>query len=213
MPPPATRTDATLTTPSERLGAGRLGSYALMGAAIGSIPLPWIPGSMASRVRGALVQDVAVRFGVSLTPEARDALVEPGVTEGSGGFVGSALNYAATRVLSRFGPLMFLAPLRSALVTFALGHLFTRYLQTAREASAVRIDQAEARRVRHAINRSLTLLFTTAPVREHLENAAPEELRDQVTQATDGLISFAASLPGWVVRRLDAAFDAALAEG
>ena len=51
------------------------------------------------------------------------------------------------------------------------------------------------------------------PLPEHLENAAPEELRDQVTQATDGLISFAASLPGWVVRRLDAAFDAALAEG
>lgn len=212
MPPPAKRTDATLTAPAERLGSGRLGTYALMGAAVGAVPLPWLPGSISTRIRGALVQDIAVRYGVSLTPEARQTLVEQGITEGSGGFVGSALNFAATRVLSRFGPLMFLAPLRSAMLTFALGHLFARYLQTARDAAAVRIDQAEAKRVRRAINRSLTLLFTTPPHPEHLDSSAPEELRDQITQATDGLLSFAASLPGWVVRRLEAAFDAAIEE-
>ncbi len=212
MPPPATRTDATLTTSSERLGSGRLGTYTLMGAAVGAVPLPWLPGTIATRIRGALVQDVAVRFGVSLTPEARQVLIEQGITEGSGGFLGSALNFAATRVLARLGPLTLIAPIRSALLTFALGHLFARYLQTARDSSAVRIDQAEAKRIRHAINRSLALLFTTPPRAEHIDAAAPEELRDQITQATDGLLSFAASLPGWVVRRLEAAFDAAINE-
>lgn len=212
MAPPTKRTDATLTAPMERLGSGRLGSYALMGAAVGAVPLPWLPGSIASRIRGALVQDIAMRYGVSLTPEARQTLIEQGITEGSGGFVGSALNFAATRVLSRFGPLMFLSPLRSALLTFALGHLFTRYLQTARDSAAVRIDQIEAKRVRRAINKSLTLLFTTPPRPEHVESVAPEEMRDQITQATDGLLAFAASLPGWVVRRLEAAFDEAIIE-
>jgi hypothetical protein len=37
--------------------------------------------------------------------------------------------------------------------------------------------------------------------------SAPEELRDQLTQATDGFVSALASLPGYVVRRLEAAFD------
>ena len=48
---------------------------------------------------------------------------------------------------------------------------------------------------------------------ERVEPGDAEELRDQVTQLTDGALSVVASLPGWVVRRLDAAFDAALAEG
>ena len=38
----------------------------------------------------------------------------------------------------------------------------------------------------------------------------PEELRDPVTQATDGIIAAVASLPGTIVRRLEAAFDESL---
>jgi hypothetical protein len=33
-------------------------------------------------------------------------------------------------------------------------------------------------------------------------------VRDEITKLTDGLIATAASLPSWVTRRLDAAFDA-----
>lgn len=210
MPPPATRPDATLSSPADRLGNGRLGAYAVMGAVVGAVPIPFLPASIASRVRGALVHDVASRFGVALTPEARKVLVAPGFSEGSSGFLGSAVSFAAMRVLSRFGPLTLLGPVRSALLTLALGRLFSRYLATMRDASAVRIDEAEAKRVRRAIDRSLLLVFSTPPVPEHVEAAAPEELRDQITQATDGVLSFAANLPGWVLRRLDAAFDAAL---
>src|SRR5690606_10074223 len=34
------------------LGAGRIGVYTALGAAIGVVPLPWIPDTIARRVRG-----------------------------------------------------------------------------------------------------------------------------------------------------------------
>jgi len=208
-----TTTQAALSTPSERLGPGRLGSYAVMGAVVGAVPLPWVPRTLSARVRGALVHDVACRYSVSLTPEARSALVSEKALFGGRGFVGTALNFAVTRVLTRLGPLTLIPPVRSAATTFALGHLLERYLQGARSSAAVRIDDVEAKVLRRAIDRAVILAFSTPARSERVEPGDAEELRDQVTQLTDGALSVAASLPGWVVRRLDAAFDAALAEG
>jgi hypothetical protein len=106
-----------------------------------------------------------------------------------------------------------LPPLRSALLTFAVGHLFDRYVQTARNSTAVRVDEVEAKRVRAAIDRALVLALTTPAKLDRLERGSPEELRDQLTQVTDGALAVAASLPQWLVRRLEGAFDAAIAEG
>ena len=41
-----------------------------------ALPLPFIPGTLATRVRGALVHDICARFGLSLTPEARADVVD-----------------------------------------------------------------------------------------------------------------------------------------
>lgn len=194
-----------------QLGVGRLGTYTMLGAACGIVPLPWIPDATMRRVRGALVQDLTSRHGLSLTPEARGLLVEPNGTEGPRGFLNQGARFAVSKVLGRFGPLALVSPVRAALGTYVLGHLLQRYLETARTARSVRIDIEEARRVRRAIDQALIYSLTTEarPSREDAPYAA-EDLRDQGDQIVDGVLISIASMPGWLVRRLEAAFDEVL---
>jgi uncharacterized protein (DUF697 family) len=203
---PAHVSPSALGKPLDRLGTGRLGTYSALGAAAAAIPVPIVPGSLATRVRGALVHDVCARYGLSITPEARRVLCAHGLAEGPEGFFGAALRFATTRVFMRLGPLGVLPPLRSALLTYAIGRLLSRYLES-REDRSVRIDVDEARRVRRAIEHAIGKAIATPPRDERDVGAAPEELRDAVTQATDGIIAAIAGLPGNLVRRLDAAFD------
>jgi hypothetical protein len=163
------------------------------------------------RVRGALVHDLTSRHGLSLTPEARTLLVEPNGTEGPRGFLSTSARFAVSKVLGRFGPFALIAPVRSALGTYALGHLLQRYIETSRTARSVRIDIEEARRVRRAIDQALIYALTTEarPSREDSPHA-PEDLREQSEQVVDGVLISIASMPGWLVRRLEAAFDEVL---
>jgi uncharacterized protein (DUF697 family) len=193
------------------LGGGRLGTYTVLGGVIGVVPLPWIPNAMARRVRGALIHDLASRHGLSLTPEARKVLVEPGGAEGPKGVVSQGISFALTRVLGRLGPLAAVAPIRTGLGTIVLGPLLQRYLDGARSVRAVRIDVEEARKVRRAIDQALLYALTTEPKTKEEIPIPPEDLRDQTTQIVDGVIISMANLPGWFVRRLDAAFDEVLA--
>ena len=194
-----------------QLGTGRLGTYTMLGAVCGVVPLPWIPDATVRRVRGALVHDLTSRHGLSLTPEARTLLVEPNGTEGPRGFLKQGARFAVSKVLGRFGPLALIGPVRSALGTYVLGHLLQRYLDTMRDARSIRIDIEEARRVRRAIDQALVYALTTEarPSREDSLHA-PEDLRDQGEQVIDGVLISVASMPGWLVRRLEAAFDEVL---
>jgi len=162
-------------------------------------------------VRGALVHDLTSRHGLSLTHEARTVLVEPNGTEGPRGFLKQGATFAISRVLGRVGPFAFIPPVRSALGTYVLGHLLQRYLETARTVRAVRIDVEEARRVRRAIDQALIYALTTE-AKASREDApyAPEDLREGSEQLVDGVLISIASMPGWLVRRLDAAFDEVL---
>ncbi len=191
-----------------QFGGGRMGTYTLLGAASGLVPLPWVPDAIVKRVRGALVHDLVSRYGLSLTPDARNILIEPGGGDGPRSFLKQGVTFAATRVLGRVGPLALLGPVRTALGTFVLGHLLQRYLETARIDRSVRIDVEEARRVRRAIDQALLHALTTEGTgpRESLP-LSPDDLRDQTTQIVDGVIIAIASVPGWLLRRLDAAFD------
>lgn len=212
MNSPVHRPPDALGATHARAEPTRVSSYVVMGALVGAVPVPFLPGSLTGRVRGALLYDIASRHGLSITPDARRALSAPGLAEGPQGLLGAAVRFATTRVLSRLGPLTLLPPVRSALFTFALGHLFARYLEVTRDSRAVRVDEPEARRVRRAIDRAILGALSTPARPEDRTEAAPEELRDQITQATDGLLIIAAGLPAWLLRRLEAAFDAALAE-
>lgn len=197
-----------------QFGGARLGTYTMLGAASGVVPLPWVPDAIARRVRGALIHDLTARHGLSLSPEARAVLIEPAGANGGGAksYIQQGVTFAVTRVLGRFGPLAMLGPVRTALGTFVLGHLLERYIETVRIARSIRIDVEEARRVRRAIDQALIYALTTEG-KSARENPpfSPEDLRDQTTQIVDGVFISIASAPGWLVRRLDAAFDETLA--
>jgi hypothetical protein len=199
---------------SSPVDGGRLGVYAAMGASAAAVPLPWLPDTLTRRVRGALVHDIAFRHGLSLTRDARDILAEPLGPDGPRSLLAQAARFLgarfAVRTLTRFGPLGMVWPARAALVTFTLGHLFDRYLDVTRMERAVRIDVEEARRVRLAIDGALarTLTVDAGPV---VEPTAIDDQRDAVTALVDGLLGVAAGIPGWLVKRLDAAFDDLLA--
>ena len=227
MPPPPTRRDrdadaddsqAPLADPVARglarhaVGPGRVGTYAALGAVAGSVPLPWLPDAFTRRVRGALTQDIAARHGLSITAEARDLLAEPAGTEGPRKKGGQAIRFVTRRLLGRFGPLAIVPPIRSGLETFVLGHLFARYLESSRTERAARIDIEEARELRRAIDRALVLAMSPE-VHGAIDVAprAPEELRDTVTQVVDGVLMTFASAPEWMLRRIEAAFDDAVA--
>jgi hypothetical protein len=192
-----------------QFGGGRLGTYTMLGAATGVVPLPWVPDVMVRRLRGALVHDLASRHGLSLTPEARTVLVDAAGSDGAKSYLKAGVVFAATRVLGRFGPLALLGPVRTALGTFVLGHLVERYLETVRSTRSLRIEVDEARRVREAIDRALVDALTTAGRGAPEDRPfSAEDLRDPRTQLVDGVLISIASAPGWLVRRLDAAFDA-----
>ena len=201
----------TETLGRRQLGGGRLGTYTMLGAACGLVPLPWIPDITVRRVRGALVHDLTSRHGLSLTPEARTLLVEPNGTEGPRSFLNQGARFALGRFLGRLGPFALVGPVRSALGNYVLGHLLQRYLEASRTARSVRIDIEEARRVRRAIDQALIYALTTE-ARPSREDAPfpQEDLRDQVEQVVDGVLISIASTPGWLVRRLEAAFDEVL---
>ncbi len=192
---------------------GRLGTFAVLGAVAGGVPLPWLPDALERRVRGALAQDVAARHGLSLSPEARVLLAEPmRATEGAPGVMAHALRFFTRKLLVRFGPLGMLPPVRACLSTFVLGHLFARYLE-ARRDPAVRIDAAEAKTLRQAMDRALVNLLSVDLVAEKdAFDRPPEDLRDDMTQLVDGVLIATAGVPGWLVRRLDASFDETLAK-
>jgi uncharacterized protein (DUF697 family) len=194
-----------------QFGGGRLGTYTALGAITGIVPLPWVPDAIVRRIRGALVHDLTSRHGLSLTPEARKVLIESGGWEGPPSIFKQGVTFAVTRVLGRFGPLAMLGPVRTAFGTFVLGRLLQRYLETARIDRSVRIDVEEARRIRRAIDQSVFYALTTEGkgARERLP-LSPDDLRDSTTQLVDGVIISIASSPGWLLRRLDAAFDETL---
>lgn len=202
-----------LRSPVDR---GRLGVYAALGASVGAVPLPWLPDSLVRRVRGALVHDVAVRHGLSLSRDARDVLCEPAGPDGPRGLLAQTVRFVglrlAGRALTRIGPFGLLWPVRNALQTWALGHLFDRYLELGRLERAVRIDAGEARRVRQAVDGALARALTVeAPPAD--EPTVIDDQRDAGTMFVDGLLGLAAGVPARLVGRLDAAFDDLLAHG
>jgi hypothetical protein len=199
-------------TPAARspLEAGRLGVYTALGATVAIVPFPWIPEALTKRIRGALAHDVAARRGLSLSREARDVLSEPSDTGAPRGVVSQVLRFAgmrlAARMFTRLGPVGMMWPVQYGLRTYVLGRMLDRYLERWRTERAVRIDVAEARRVRHAIDGALARALTVqvAPAEEP---TPVDDQRDPTTALVDALIGIAAGVPERLLRRLDTAFD------
>jgi hypothetical protein len=196
------------------LEPGRLGVYTALGATVAAVPFPWLPEALAKRVRGALVHDIAVRHGLSLTPEARALLAQTSGPDVPRGLVSQALRFfgmkIAVRWLARLGPVGMIWRADYAVRTYALGRLFDRYLERWRTETAVRVDVGEARRVRLAADSAL-LRAVTVQVAPEQEPTPVDDQRDPTTALIDAFIGMAAGVPDRLARRLDVAFDELLA--
>lgn len=190
---------------------GRLGMFAGLSLAASAIPLPFVPDRVLERVRGAVAHEAAVRHGVSLTSDARAALAEPRSDEGVRHVLRKGVEFAIRRMLRRLGPLAPLASGLRAFEVYALGHLVDRYLAEIRPPGRVRLGAEEATTLRLAIDEAVLRAFhpTTAP-RRLLVAEGVEDLRDEFTRWIDTLLVTGATLPSYLQRRLDAAFDEAL---
>lgn len=196
------------------LVSSRLATFTALGAASGALPLPFVPAGLRRALRGALVHDVAARHGLSLSADARELLSAPSADPPAGRWLSGAAGFVARRVVSRLGPLALLPPVRAGLETFALGVLFERYARAVRRDPSVRVDAAEARRVRELIERAVVRAFhpELKPSEGSPPARAPEDFRDDMTRVFDTILLTGADLPSYLIRRLEGAFDAVVAE-
>ncbi len=202
---------STVVRDADRPLPGHLGTFAVLGAAAGTVPLPWLPDALARRVRGALVQDIAARHGLGLSPGARTVLADPSGGKRRRGPVAQAFGFLGRKLLVRFGPLAMLPPLRAALETYVLGYLFHRYLAQVTTQHGSRIEVAEARAIRDAIDRAVVRVASPeGGIQWPAMPVPPDDSRDEITQAVDSLLSATATVPSWLLHRLDVAFDDAV---
>jgi hypothetical protein len=202
---------AAATTPTDPAPTGRLAVLSAFAMAANALPLPIIPDYMVARVRGAMAHDTVTRHGLSLTKEAR-AIFES-ASSGSSVSARRAGEAVVRQVLKRLGPLAALTTVTRGLEVYALGKLLDRYIERVRTSGSVRIDVEEAKRVRDAIDRAVIRAISPAlqPSAALLPRSV-EDLRSQATRVVDAVILTSASLPGYIERRLDAAFDEVVSE-
>jgi hypothetical protein len=206
---PATTTVAL--SPSSPPPAGRLAVLTAYAVAATAIPVPFLPDRVIVMVRGAVVHDVMARHGLSLTSDARAVLAEPD-SETRTRLIHAAES-VARRLLRRLRPLGVITAASRGVELYALGLLLERYLSTIRVEGAVRMHLEEARLVRDAIDRAVlrSLSPTLRPSPVTLGEGV-EDLRDEFTRWIDAVLLTSAALPSYLERRLEAAFDAIVAE-
>lgn len=215
-PAPAVRPPSSVAVPiAASPPSGRLAM--LTAAAMGALalPLPVVPDRLVARLRGALAHDTAARHGVSLTSDARKILADVDSEHGGRAMARKAAELVGFAILKRgLGPFGALTTLARGLEVYAFGHLFDRHLAKARRSGAVRINAEEARKIRETIDRSI--LHALSPMLRPTPftmQSAVEDLRDELTRWIDSAILTSASLPSYVERRLEAAFDELSSQG
>src|SRR4029079_1185056 len=163
------------------------------------------------RVRGAVVQDVVSRHGISLTSDARKILADP--TSDHRTRLVLVAEGVARQLLKRLRPLGALTSISRGLEVFALGLLFDRYLRDARPTASVRMHLEEAQKLREAIDKAVIRALSPAlrPSDTTLASSL-EDLRDEFTRWVDAVLLTSAAVPSYVERRLEAAFDEVVAE-
>jgi len=193
---------------------GRLAILSAAAMGVLALPLPILPDRLVARLRGALAHDTAARHGVSITTDARKILADVDSEHGGRALARKAAEALGFAILKRgLGPLGAITTVARGLEVFAFGHLFDRYLVQARRSGAVRIHAEEARKVRANIDRAIVHAFSPMlrPASITLPDAV-EDLRDEFTRWIDTAILTGASLPSYVERRLEAAFDEVVAQ-
>lgn len=193
--------------------AGRLAILTGFSLAASAIPIPLLPDRIIFQIRGAIVQDVAARHGLSLTTDGRKALAEASHESAMRDVLKRGLGFLSKTFVKRLSPISKLVTASSALEVFAMGHLFDRYLERHRGSKSVRINNDEAKAVRKLIDTAVSRALSPSLRADPMPLLPPvEDLRDEFTRWIDTLILMGAGLPSYLERRLDSAFDAVIAE-
>ncbi len=187
---------------------GRLAMLTAMSALVGAIPLPLIPAKALSYVRGAVAYEVLSRHGISLSTDARSALADTISNDRARAVLRTGVEFVARRLLNRLGPLAPLTTIVGTFEIYALGLLLERYVKRVRPGDTLRMHEPEARRVRRAINTAvLRMLYPSTKPRSLMLQHSAEDLRDEVTRWVDTFLLTSATIPSYIERRLEAAFD------
>jgi hypothetical protein len=196
---------------------GSVGVYAAAAGLAAALPLPFVDALLAEAARGSAMRRVAARHGVRLTRDARRVLASPSEWEG-----GRPLRIVRSVVSRVLLPLRVANRLEDGLVAFASASLLDHYLATAERRPGAPMVEAEARRVRRAMDEASveglvgTLRRTPDGVgrltRDVLGAFRAEDTEDRtpVERVIDGLLDAFADGPGELVAEVKARFDRAL---
>jgi hypothetical protein len=196
------------------VASGRLAILSLLSVAARAMPIPFIPDRAVAQIRGAIVQDIASRHGLSLTTDARAAFSDESSDSPARQIARKAITVLSRTVAKRLSPLATLSTIGSGVEVFALGQLFARYIERHRSASAVRIHAEEAREIRRMIDKAIVRALSPTLKPEVVPLLpAVEDLRDDFTRTLDTVLIVGSGLPSYLERRLNAAFDDIVREG
>lgn len=196
--------------------------YATVAALAGAVPVPLLDSALSELARGAAMRRVAKRHGVTLTPDARAILAGPGAVGATSSERGKLLKSALATVLA---PFRIAARIEDGLGTLFAAVLLDHFLRRPDRPKGATLTEAEARRVRVAIERAVAAAgfdaLKTVPlgVFRILKNGfsamvtVDQENRSPLERLVDSVLDEFADAPDELVDTLAFHFDDALARG
>ncbi len=158
--------------------SSRRGNLTLYGVAAGlsaAVPLPAVDNWLGALTRGSTMRRVAMRYGVTLTPEAREILAAPGVATtvrntGPARFLRGILNVSVK-------PARLLGGFEDGLAALLGAAFLDYYLRTADRPPDTPLGIVEAERIRRAMSYAVEDGFIS------LAEAAPRGVGKLLQQA------------------------------
>jgi uncharacterized protein (DUF697 family) len=196
---------------------GAVGVYAAAAGLAAAMPIPFVDALLAEAARGAAMRRVSARHGVRLTREARRALSSPGKLDG--GRQARVVRSVLSRVLL---PLRIANRFEDAVTAFVSASLLDHYLRSADRRPGAPMAEAEAHRVRRAMDAAavegvLGTLKRTPEGAGYVASSLAEafrgsdvEDRTPIERVIDAVLDVFADGPAELVAEVKARFDAAL---
>ena len=207
-------------TPLARQAGASVTVYAAVTGLAGAVPVPMLDGVLSELSRGAAMRRVAKRHGVVLTPDARAVLASPGSIHATSTERGRLLKVA---IGSFVAPFRIAARVEDAFGTMFAAVLLDHFLRRPERPPGAALTEAEARRVRAAIEVAIgeagfdALKTIPLGLWQILRRAfdalikADQEGRSPLERFVDAVLDGFADAPNDVVDSLTHHFDEAMA--
>lgn len=194
--------------------------YAAAAGVVSAVPVPFVDGILGGIARGSAMRRVASRRGVRLSREARRVLSQVSLSRSTGTGPARLLRAALSRALA---PIRIASRFEEAGATFLAALVFDHYLATSPRRAGAPVGEAEARRVRAAMEQAFVdggleaLRSVPMGALETLFHAGKDSLqpdledRGLIERFVDHLLDGAADAPSDVFQRVCDLFDAAMA--